>query len=105
MPLSARHELRQVSRAPLPTAATLADMDEMKHDPYDRYSMELFCQHCGHYLTTLVGMEREQVPKVRAELRREAQAHAEKIGRAVEITLYLTMQRRAWFTPLPERPT
>jgi len=31
----------------------------MKPDPYDQYSLDLFCQHCGHYLTTLVGIERE----------------------------------------------
>ncbi len=83
-------------------------MDVMKPDPYDRYSLDLFCQHRGHYLTTLVGIERERVPAVRAELRREAQAYAEKIGCVVEITLYLTLELRVWFVPkagLPrERP-
>jgi hypothetical protein len=80
-------------------------MDDMKPDRYDRYSLDLFCQHCGHYLTTLVGIEREQLPTVRAELRREDQAHAEKIGREGEITFYLTMERRVWFLPQPQRPT
>ena len=72
---------------------------------YDRYTIEVFCQHCGTYLTTLVGIEREQLAAKRAELRREAQAHAEQIGREVEITFYLTLERRVWFTPLLERPT
>ena len=76
----------------------------MKPQPCDRYSLDLFCQHCGHYLTTRVGIERERLPMVRAELRREAQAHSDKIGREVEVTLYLTMQRRVWFTPKAERP-
>jgi hypothetical protein len=79
-------------------------MDDMKPQPYDRYSMELFCQRCGHYLTTRVGIERERVSAVRAELRQEAQAHAETVGRVVEITLYLTLERRVWFTPKAERP-
>ncbi len=76
----------------------------MKPQPYDHYSIELFCQHCGHYLTTRVGIDRERLPTVRAELRREAQAHAEKIGREVEITLYLTLERRVWFVPRAGRP-
>jgi hypothetical protein len=84
------------------TAVTLAGIDEMKPQLYDRYSLELFCQHCGHYLTTLVGIEREQLAAKRAELRREAQAHAEKIGREVEITFYLTLERRVWFVPTPD---
>jgi hypothetical protein len=80
-------------------------MDEMKPQPYDRYGLELFCQHCGNYLTTLVGIEREQLAAKRAELRREAQAHAEKIGLDVEITLYLTLERRVWFMPKLQRPS
>ena len=76
----------------------------MKHDPYDRYSLDLFCQHCGHYLTTLVGIEREQVAAKRAELRREAQGHAEQIGREIEISLYLTLERHVWFSPKAEGP-
>jgi hypothetical protein len=80
-------------------------MDEIKPQPYDRYTLSLYCQHCGNYLTTLVGVERERLPKVRTELRQEAQAHAEKIGREVEITLYLTLERRVWFMPKPQRPT
>ena len=80
-------------------------MDEIRPQLYDRYSAELFCQHCGHYLTTRVGIERERLPKVRAELRQEAQAHAEKIGREVEITLDLTLERRVWFLPKPQSPT
>src|SRR5712691_4328936 len=85
-PANSRHELRQVSRAVPPTAATLASMDEMKLQPYDRYTLSLYCQHCGNYLTTLVGIARDRLPMVRAELRLEAQAHADKIGREVEIT-------------------
>ena len=80
-------------------------MDEMKPQLYDRYSAELFCQHCGHYLTTRVGIERERLPAVRAELRQEAQAHTNAIGREMEITLYLTLERRVWFLPKPQRPT
>ncbi len=74
----------------------------MKPQLYDRYSMERFCQHCGTYRTTLVGIEREQLAVNRAELRQEAQAHAEKIGREVEITSYLTLERRVWFVPTPD---
>ena len=77
----------------------------MKPQLYDRYSLRLFCRHCGNYLTTLVGIERERLPTVRAELRREAQAHAKSIGREVEITLYLTLERRVWFVPKGERPS
>jgi hypothetical protein len=79
-------------------------MDEMKPQPYDRYTLQLFCLHCGNYLTTLVGVAREQVVAKRAELRREAQAHANKVWRKVEITLEMTLQRRVWFTPKPARP-
>src|SRR5258706_5100858 len=79
-------------------------MDEMKPQLYDRYTLSLYCQHCGNYLTTLVGIEREHLAAKRAELRREAQAHAEQIGREVEITLLLTLERRVWFTPKAERP-
>ncbi len=76
----------------------------MKLQPYDRYTLSLYCQHCGNYLTTLVGIARDRLPMVRAELRLEAQAHADKIGREVEITLRVTLDRRVWFTPKPERP-
>jgi hypothetical protein len=74
----------------------------MPHDEttrYDRYTLSVYCQHCGNYLTTLVGIERERVPKVRAELRALAQDHAEAIGREVEVTFRVTQERRVWFAP------
>lgn len=78
----------------------------MKPQIYDRYNAELFCQHCGHYFfTTRVGIDHDQLPAVRADLRREAQAHSNAIGREVEITLYLTLERRVWFLPKPQRTT
>ena len=36
---------------------------------YDRYTIEVYCQHCGTYLNTLVGIEHNRVPAVRAQLR------------------------------------
>jgi hypothetical protein len=80
-------------------------MDEMRPRPYDRYSAQLFCHHSGNYLTTQVGIEHDRLPKVRAEMRREAQAHVNTVGREVEITFYLTLERRVWFTPKAELPS
>jgi len=66
---------------------------------YDLYTIEIFCQHCGQYLTTLVGIERERVQAVRAQLREMAQQHVNEIGRETEVCFYVTQQRRVWFTP------
>jgi hypothetical protein len=57
---------------------------------YDRYSLEIFSQHCGNYLRTYACIERERVPKVRAELRELAQSHANAKGHEVEITFRVT---------------
>jgi hypothetical protein len=55
--------------------------------------------HCGTYLNTLVGVERERVATVRAKLRELSHQHANEIAREVEITFYITQLRRVWFTP------
>jgi len=47
---------------------------------YDRYTIKVFCQHCGTYLTTLVGIERDRVQAVRAQLREMAQQHVNEVG-------------------------
>jgi hypothetical protein len=65
----------------------------------DRFTLKVYCQHCGQYLTTIVGVEREHVPSVRAELRELAQQHADEVGRAIEVTFYVTLQRSTVFTP------
>jgi hypothetical protein len=64
---------------------------------YDRYTIEVFCQHCGTYLNTLVGIERNRVSAVRAAPGNGP--HASGIGREVEITFHVTRQRWVWFTP------
>jgi low affinity Fe/Cu permease len=66
---------------------------------YDRYTIELYCQHFGTYLNTFVGIERDRVAAVRAQLRELAQQHANDIGREMEVTFHVTQQRRVWFTP------
>jgi hypothetical protein len=74
----------------------------MPHDEttrYDRYTLSVFCQHRGQYLLTIAGVERERVPKLRAELRDITQQHANEFGRDTEVTFYVTQQRRVWFTP------
>jgi hypothetical protein len=65
----------------------------------DRYTIEVYCQHCGTYLNTLVGIEQNRVSAVRAQLREMAQRHANEIGRELEVTIRVTQQRRVWFTP------
>jgi hypothetical protein len=74
----------------------------MPHDEtsrYDRYTLSVFCQHCGQYLTTRVGIERERVAKIRAELCELAQQHANEFGRETEVMFYVTQQRLVWFAP------
>ena len=66
---------------------------------WDRFDIEVFCQHCGNYLTTRLGIERQQVAAVREAIRREAQAHASAAGRAVEITWYITLRRAEMIDP------
>jgi low affinity Fe/Cu permease len=57
---------------------------------HDRYTIEVYCRHCGTYLNTLVGIEHHRVAAVRAQLREMAQQHATEIGREVEITFHVT---------------
>jgi hypothetical protein len=59
----------------------------------------VFCQHCGTYLNTLVGIEHNRVAAVRAQLREMAQQHANEIGRETEFTFRVSQERRGWFTP------
>jgi hypothetical protein len=66
---------------------------------YDCYTLALFCQHYGQYLTTLVGIECERVHAVRAQFRERAKQHANEFSRETEVTFYVTQQRRVWFTP------
>jgi len=47
----------------------------------------------------LVGIERDRVQALRAQLREMAQQHVNEIGRETEVTFYVTQQRRVWFTP------
>lgn len=65
----------------------------------DRFSLELFRQHCGQYLTSLAGVERKGLDAARGQLREEAQAHANAVGREVEVTYLVTLQRRAFIEP------
>ena len=74
-------------------------MPHTKTAPHDRYTIEVNCQHCGTYLTTLVGIEHNRLSAVRAQLREMAQQHANEIGREAEITFRVTHERRVWFTP------
>jgi hypothetical protein len=64
-----------------------------ERDMWDRFDLELFCQHCGQYLTSRVGIERKDLNAARAEVRREAKTHARAAGRAVEVTFYITLKR------------
>ena len=34
-------------------------MPHTETNRHDRYTIEVFCQHCGQYLTTLVRVERK----------------------------------------------
>jgi hypothetical protein len=65
MPLSARHDFglsELLNHAWRARRYYSVGMDGMKPQLYDRYSAELFCQHCGHYLTTRVGIDHDQLP-------------------------------------------
>jgi hypothetical protein len=74
-------------------------MPQNEDSRHDRYTIQVFCQHCGTYLNTLVGIERERLSAVRAQLRELSQQHANEIGRETEITFRVTQQRRVWYTP------
>jgi hypothetical protein len=74
-------------------------MPHTEDSRHDRYTIEVYCQHCGTYLNTLVGIEHNWVAAVRAQLREMAQQHANEGGREMEVTFSVTQQRRVWFTP------
>lgn len=67
----------------------------------DRFDLEVFCQHCGQYLTTLVGVQRKGIPAARAHLQDEVQARANAVGCAVEVTYYVTLERAVVVEPRP----
>lgn len=68
---------------------------------WDRFDLELFCQHCGQYLTTLVGVDRKSLSAARDAVRQAAQAHANAVGRTVEVTYSVTLQRAVFVEPQP----
>jgi len=66
---------------------------------WDRFDLELFCQHCAQYLMTLVGVERKGLDAARRRCRAEAQAHANEVGHEVEVTYHVSLKRRACIRP------
>jgi hypothetical protein len=40
--------------------------------PWDRFDLDVFCQHCGTYLTTLTGVTRPGMAAARAQVRNSA---------------------------------
>lgn len=66
---------------------------------WDRFDLEVFCQHCGQYLTTRGGLDRKQLVAAREEVRREAVAHAATAGHAIEVTWYITLCRAEMIAP------
>lgn len=66
---------------------------------WDRFTIEVFCQHCGQYLTTRVGIERKNVAAAREQVRQEVEEHATAAGRAVEVTWRITLQRAEMVEP------
>lgn len=60
------------------------------------------CQHCGQYLTSMVGIDRPGLDAARAALRQEAQRRAKNVGRAVEVTYYIMLKRTAFIEPRPD---
>lgn len=66
---------------------------------WDRFDLEVFCQHCGQYFTTRVGIDLKQLAAAREEVRQEVAAHATAAGRTVEVTWYFTLQRAEMVDP------
>lgn len=73
-----------------------------ERDMWDRFDLELCCQHCGQYLTTRVGIERKDLEAARTAARQGAQAHAHAVGRAVEVTFYIILKRAEFIEPLTD---
>lgn len=67
----------------------------------DRFDLELFCQHCGQYLTSLAGIDRPVLDAARDKLRQEAQRHANTVGRGIEVTYCITLKRTTVIEPRP----
>jgi phage terminase small subunit len=67
----------------------------------DRFELEVFCQRCSQYLTTLTGVNRPGTAAASAQLRQEAQAHAKEVGCAIEAMYYVTLKRTAVIEPRP----
>jgi hypothetical protein len=66
---------------------------------WDRFDLDVFCQHCGLYLTTLTGVTRPAMAAASKHLRQEAQAHANEVGRAIDVMYYVTLKHSAVVVP------
>lgn len=69
---------------------------------WERYDLEVFCQHCGQYLTTPVGVERKDLAVERAQMYQEVESHATAVDRTVEVIRYVTLQRAVMVEPRKE---
>jgi hypothetical protein len=54
-------------------------MPNSETNRHDRHTIEVYRQHCGNYLTTLVGIEHNRLSAVRAHLGELAQQHATEV--------------------------